>query len=194
MLNRHTCFILIMSRLFIAVDLPSSVRGELIDVLSSFEGFNLKLVSPELIHITLKFLGEVSDDMVSDIASSLDGIECMPFNANIKGVGVFPNLRSPRVVWLGAEGNFKQLYDDVEKSLSGLDLEKDKREFTAHATLGRIKFMPKEQMEGFLAILDNLKEVDLGEIRVDKVLLMKSTLTPYGPVYETMHEVLLGRK
>jgi len=176
-----------MSRLFIAVDLPSSVRGELIDVLSSFEGFNLKLVSPELIHITLKFLGEVSDDMVSDI-------ECMPFNANIKGVGVFPNLRSPRVVWLGAEGNFKQLYDDVEKSLSGLDLEKDKREFTAHATLGRIKFMPKEQMEGFLAILDNLKEVDLGEIRVDKVLLMKSTLTPYGPVYETMHEVLLGRK
>jgi 2'-5' RNA ligase len=78
-----------MSRLFIAVDLPSSVRGELIDVLSSFEGFKLKLVSPELIHITLKFLGEISDDMVPDIASSLDGIECMPFNANIKGVGLW---------------------------------------------------------------------------------------------------------
>jgi len=183
-----------MSRLFIAVDLPSSVRGELIDVLSSFEGFKLKLVSPELIHITLKFLGEVSDDMVSDIASSLDGIECMPFNANIKGVGVFPNLRSPRVVWLGAEGNFKQLHEDVEASLSSFDLDKDKRKFTAHATLGRIKFMPKDQIEGFLAVLDKLKEVDLGEIRVDKVFLKKSTLTPYGPVYETMHEVLLGRK
>lgn len=183
-----------MSRLFIAVDFPSSVRGELIDVLSSFEGFKLKLVSPELIHITLKFLGEVSDDMVSEIASSLDGIECMPFDANIKSVGVFPNLRSPRVVWLGAEGNFKQLHDDVETILSRLDFEKDKREFTAHATLGRIKFMPKGQMEGFLSVLDKLKEVDLGEIKVDKVFLKKSTLTPYGPVYETMHEVLLGRK
>ncbi|NPE30992.1 RNA 2',3'-cyclic phosphodiesterase [Methanococcoides sp. SA1] len=181
-----------MSRLFIAVDLPSSVREELIDVLSSFEGFKLKLVSPELIHITLKFLGEVSDDLVLDIASSLDGIECIPFNANIKGVGVFPNLRSPRVVWLGAEGNFKQLHEDVETSLSKLSFDKDKREFTAHATLARIKFMPKEQMKGFLDVLDKLKEVDLGEIRVDKVLLKKSTLTPDGPVYQTIHEVLLG--
>lgn len=180
-----------MVRLFVAIDLPSSIREDLFNILSSFDGFKLKRVSSELIHVTIKFLGDVPDHMVPDVITSLDTIKMFHFDANLRNIGVFPNLSSPRVIWVGVEGNFKQLHDDVEDTLSKLGFSNDTKMFTAHATLARIKHLPATQKNDFLAILDSLKCVDIGCVKVNKISLKKSTLTPSGPIHDTIHEVLL---
>ncbi|WP_440953389.1 RNA 2',3'-cyclic phosphodiesterase [Methanococcoides sp. FTZ1] len=180
-----------MARIFVAVDLPEEFRDEVRGIQSRFSGLKLKLVDPELVHVTMKFIGEVKDPMVSEVAEALGEVECKPFDAFIGGVGVFPNPKAPRVVWLGAEGNFEVLHDEVESCLSKFRFKKDRKKFTAHATLARIKFMPSGQREEFLELLDELSDIEIGNMVVDRISLKKSTLTPQGPIYETLHEVML---
>ncbi|MEL4305638.1 RNA 2',3'-cyclic phosphodiesterase [Methanococcoides sp. LMO-2] len=180
-----------MARIFVAVDLPEEFRDEVRSIQSRFSGLKLKLVDPELVHVTMKFIGEVKESAVPEVAEALGNVRCRSFDALIGGIGVFPKPKAPRVLWLGAEGNFELLHDEVESSLSKFRFKKDKKKFTAHATLARIKFMPAGQKDEFLELLDELGDVELGKMVVDRISLKKSTLTPQGPIYETLHEVML---
>ncbi|MCD4807230.1 MAG: RNA 2',3'-cyclic phosphodiesterase [Methanococcoides sp.] len=181
-----------MIRTFVAVDLTEEMREKIKDIQSKLEPFNLRLVDPELVHITLKFLGDVPEDRVSAISDALDSIECEPFEANIAGLGVFPKPSYVKIVWIGAEGNFVKLHDKVESSLKSFRFKKDRRGFTAHSTIARVKNIPKSDKQEFLRILDELKDVEIGKMHVDRVKFKKSTLTPEGPIYETLHEAKLG--
>ncbi|MFW5987519.1 MAG: RNA 2',3'-cyclic phosphodiesterase, partial [Methanohalophilus sp.] len=106
----------------------------------------------------------------------------------IKGAGVFPNFKSPRVLWLGMEGDFDPLHKQVEFYLEKEGFEPDKREFTAHATIARIKHIPRSNMEQFASIVEELEDAEFGKFTVDNFRLKKSILTPEGPVYETLRQ------
>lgn len=180
-----------MVRMFISVDLPQEYHENIAEIQSRLKDFNVKLVKPELVHITLKFLGEIDDNQIKEIANSLDDINCDPFSSTIAKVGVFPKPKYPKVVWIGAEGDFKKLHDNVESVLKGFNFEKDNRKFSAHATIARVKRLPKKDMDSFLETLEKIKDIEIGSMWVDTVKLKKSTLTPEGPIYETLHEVKL---
>lgn len=173
------------------MELDPSFREKILQIQDRFSEFDLKFVNPEIVHITLKFLGGINESKVCSVAAALDSIMCEPFEAKIEGIGVFPKPSNPKVLWLGATGNFETLHDDVETLLKPFKFKEDERAFTAHATLARVKFLNKGQKSAFINVLNELKNIELGSMQVNKVLLKKSTLTPDGPIYETLHTVYL---
>ncbi len=180
-----------MVRTFVAVDLPGELNVKIAEIQSKFDDFKFKFVDPALVHITMKFLGEIPEDKISDVSRALDNVKCEPFEAEIKKLGVFPKPKFTKVIWLGCEGDFDKLYESIEQSLSSFEFEKNLYRFSAHATLARVKYLPKKKKSDFLELLEELKDVDVGTMTVDSIKLKKSTLTPKGPIYETLHEVSL---
>lgn len=178
-------------RTFIAVELDPGFREEIRRIQEKFSDFNLKFVDPEIVHITLKFLGDIEESKVKALSAALDSLLCEPFDAKFEGIGVFPKPSNPKVLWLGAKGNFEALHDNVETVLKPFKFKEDERAFTAHATLARVKFLNKDQKNAFAGVLNELKDTKIGSMRVNKVFLKKSTLTPDGPIYETLHTVYL---
>ncbi len=177
-----------MLRAFIAVELPERLVPEIEKIESVLNTPGIKLVEPKQVHITLKFLGDILEDNVETIASALSQVNCKPFEARIKGVGVFPKPAYIKVIWLGAEGIFDTLHDEVERVLTPFKFEKDHL-FSPHATLARVK-----QLRDKAALFEKLKQlenIDLGTINVGTISLKKSTLTPQGPIYETLREIKL---
>lgn len=181
-----------MIRTFIAVELDPVFRTQLIELQARFAGLNLKLVEPELLHITLKFLGDVEESSIPALSEALDSLGCTAFEAKVEGLGVFPKPGNPKVLWLGSFGNFRALHSRIEEVLNPFGFEKDRREFAPHATLARIKFLKQPQKKIFLELFHELKNIKIGSMKVDQVKLKKSTLTPEGPLYETLHTVYLG--
>lgn len=173
------------------MELDPGFKEQIREIQARFADFPLKFVDPEIVHITLKFLGDVEESKIPSLAAALDSMMCEPFEAQIEGVGVFPKPSNPKVLWLGGVGNFKALHDEVESLLEPFKFEKDEREFTAHATLARVKFLKKDQKKTFVDIVKELKDLKLGSMRVNRLMLKKSTLTPEGPIYETLHTVYL---
>ena len=178
-----------MIRTFIAVELPEKFMPEIERIGSQIKIPGVKLVEPGLVHITLKFLGDINEDKVEHIASALSEIQCKSFEAKIKGIGVFPKPSYVRVVWLGAYGDFDRLHREVERVLSPFRFEKE-GDFTPHATLARVK-QPVNRTE-LMERITNIEDTDLGTFSVSSIFLKKSTLTPHGPIYETMKEIKLS--
>lgn len=177
-----------MIRIFIAVELPEKFLPEIVRLSALIKAPGVKLVEPGLVHITLKFLGDVQENKVEQIVTALSGIKCQPFEAGIKGIGVFPKPSYIKVIWLGAIGDFGILHEEVERVLSGFRFEKEK-DFTPHATLARVKQLldSNELREK----IKNIGDADLGTFTVSSIYLKKSTLTPRGPIYETLKEIKL---
>lgn len=177
-----------MIRTFIAVEFPERFVPEIEKIESMLNTPGIKLVEPKQVHITMKFLGDISEEKVEPISSALSQVNCKPFEARIKGVGVFPRLAYIKVIWLGAEGNFEALHSEVERVLVLFNFEKDDK-FSPHATLARVKAL-KEKVS-LLEKIKKLENVDLGTMNVESLTLKKSTLTPKGPIYETLREIKL---
>lgn len=171
-------------RTFIAIDLSEEIRENVRRIQMKFAGH--KLVDPELVHITVKFLGEVTD--VSTIIEALRNISHEPFDLEIKGLGVFPSLSYIRVIWVGTNGGeeVEKLHGKVESALLSLGFAKDKK-FTAHATIARVKKISKAEKASLVDEVKNAAEVEFGKMRVDELKLKKSTLTPEGPIYEDLY-------
>ena len=177
-----------MIRTFIAVELPERFVPEILRIESMLDMPGIKLVEPKQVHITMKFLGDIPEDKVEPIASALSQVNCKHFEAGIKGAGVFPKPAYIKVVWLGAEGNFEALHSEVERVLAPFGFEKD-RQFSPHATLARVKMLKDKGV--LLEKIKKLEDTDLGTMNVESLTLKKSTLTPHGPIYETLKEVRL---
>jgi 2'-5' RNA ligase len=143
----------------------------------------VRLVKPDLIHVTLKFLGDVPPPKVDRVVKALEGVRRPAFTAKVGGIGAFPG-RSIRIVWIGAEGEFEGLFRAVEATLSPLGFEREQRKFTSHATIARVGRPSPETTSLLAARLAPFKDIDLGEFKADKFVLKKSTLTPGGPIYE----------
>ncbi|HSD56986.1 MAG TPA: RNA 2',3'-cyclic phosphodiesterase [Methanotrichaceae archaeon] len=170
-------------RCFVAVDLPASMHADIEGIQRGIATNGLRLVRPELVHVTLKFLGDVPEESIDKVAEALRAVKVAPFTAQVKGVGAFPG-RSIRVVWLGLEGNFEELYRKVEDALSPLGFEREARGFSPHVTLGRVGRPSSETTCMLSPKIAALAGTDLGSFTVDKFLLKKSTLTRGGPIYE----------
>ena len=178
-------------RAFISADigaLPGIVK--VLDDLKNTDA-DLKLVEPENIHLTLKFLGEIDEKMVDEIAGVMEKSvkEVSPFRIKLRGVGVFPSMDYMRVVWIGIENAEKLgiIVGRLENDLSNLGFKKEKRRFSPHMTIGRVKSpRNKEILQNFLK--EN-REKDFGELEVKCIRLKKSVLTPKGPEYSTVKEV-----
>ena len=150
-------------------------------------GARMKPVEPENLHITIRFLGEITRGMVEEVKRLLAGLRFKPFTIVIKGLGAFPNTRRPRVIWLGvSEGadQIERLYREIEQGLRRLGFPAEREQFVPHLTLARIK-APNAAL---VRLLDELKEVEVGAMTVRAVRLKKSTLTSRGPIYETLFE------
>jgi len=178
-----------MIRAFIAVELPDKYIPEIERLSSLIKMPGIKLVEPGLVHITLKFLGDIHENKVEPIVNALSDIKCKPFEAGIKGIGVFPKPSYVRVIWLGGHGDFENLHSEVERVLSGFRFKKE-GDFTPHATIARVK-QPVNSME-LIEKIKNIGDADLGTFSVSSISLKKSTLTPRGPIYETLKEIKLS--
>lgn len=184
--------VIILIRTFVAVEIPENLRKGIENVLSELDSIKgIKAVQPSNVHVTLKFLGDVKTSRVPAIVERLESVKSSPFMCKIEKVGVFPSPSRPRVIWLGLEGEFDDLHKQVENALEGMDFKKDKREYTSHATIGRVKFLKGEQKQLLKDFLQKYEDGRFGEFEVTSFKLKKSTLTPKGPIYETLHEVSL---
>jgi 2'-5' RNA ligase len=172
-------------RCFVAVELPSYMREEIGRLQSSIATDGLRLVRAELVHVTIKFLGDVPQEKVGQVAEALGKVTFAPFPVRVLGMGAFPG-RAVRVVWMGLEGNFQELYQKVEQALSPLGFAPEARGFSPHATLGRVARPSAEMNRRLGAKIANFSSSDLGSFTVDRFYLKKSTLTPGGPIYEDL--------
>ncbi len=184
-------------RLFFAVNLSDEIRARLHQEQSSLKalGADVKWVERDNIHVTLKFLGEVPETRAPELSAAAEGIaeSAQPFALGISGLGCFPSVRSPRVVWAGITRGADQmaaLAESVDKAMERLGFERENRPFKAHVTLGRVR-SPKGQTplaEG----LQRGSAVEAGEMRVDHFSLMRSELRPGGPIYTVLQDFALG--
>ncbi len=172
-------------RSFVAVDLPASMHADIEAIQREIATNGLRLVRPELVHVTLKFLGDVPEEKIDKISEALGAINVAPFTARVKGMGAFPG-RSIRVVWLGLEGNFDELYRKVEDALAPFGFARDARGFSAHVTLGRVGHPNSEITRRLAPKIAALAGRDLGSFPVEEFILKKSTLTRGGPIYEDL--------
>lgn len=184
-------------RLFIAVDLDEGIRralGRLTrDLAARIEAggarVRIKWVRPEVLHFTLRFIGEVDDGNVARIRTVVEpALDGPPFEVQVTGLGVFPASGVPRVIWAGAgrgAADLNRLHDQVEARLCETGLERDRRAFTAHLTLARVG-QANNRSYGTLRGIVADTNVDAGLFRVDHVTLYESRLCPEGPAYTAL--------
>ena len=178
-------------RCFIAVDLPGEIKEELIKVQNSIpkDLAKFKLVEKENLHLTLRFLGEISDKEASKLKGALKSISYKKFKASLNGTGVFPSQNYIRIVWVGLEPEkqIKELRKNIEDALIKSGFSADKR-FEAHLTLARVKSV-KDKM-AFAKKINELKVRPLS-FDIESFKLKKSELAREGPVYEDIIELSL---
>lgn len=178
---------------FIAIDI--NVTPNILKFLKDITNSNadVKLVEPQNIHITLKFLGDVQEDKINDIEQIMkDSVkEIEPFTIKLSETGVFPNQNYIRVVWIGIKDaeTIETIARSIDERLSQLDFKKEKRGFSAHLTIGRVKTAKNKQL--LLKTIEDYKDFEFSTQDVNSIKLKKSDLTPKGPIYTTLKEVKL---
>ena len=177
-----------MVRVFIAVEPSAEIRNEISAAGQNLRGAGrLSFVSPNLMHITLKFLGEVPESQIQKIAASLDDISAAPYTLHASGISTFG--RPPRVIKAEVHdgGATASLASDVESRMAKLGFKREEKPFSPHITIARVKeYSPALQPK-----IAAIKERDFGTCYIAAVLLKKSVLTPSGPIYTTIHRVEL---
>ncbi|MEA3345385.1 MAG: RNA 2',3'-cyclic phosphodiesterase [Chloroflexota bacterium] len=188
-------------RAFIAFELPDSLKESLMELQRELKGQVpqgvVRWTRPEGIHLTLKFLGQTPVDQIEDIAEALSSA-CAPFSPltyTASGLGCFPNLRRPRVIWVGIEdpaGELSELQKAVEDACVESGFERERRAFHPHLTLGRVRRRASRgQRRAISELLQEREIASLGTVTVRKVSLIRSELRPTGAVYTTLREVKL---
>ncbi|MFH0870275.1 MAG: RNA 2',3'-cyclic phosphodiesterase [archaeon] len=174
-------------RIFIAVELPDAVRESIKELKADFKLIrSLRFVSKENIHITLKFLGEVSDDRMKLVISALKKVKFSPIKLSLGKIGVFPDEKNIRVLWVDAEPAepLVRLKETIDAALPRF---KDDHPFKTHITIARVGMLSHDDKKRFIELVSS-KHVAKKDFSVQKFALFKSTLTPSGPVYEKIAE------
>lgn len=182
-------------RAFLAVETGEGFRTEeILDELGR-SGADIKLVEPQNLHITLKFLGDTDEEKIEGIAKAMEesvrGIA--PFETRFCGLGAFPNSRSVRVVWVGLLGAepLALISRRLDDNLSPIGFARDQRGFSPHITIGRVR--TPRRWGSLPAILARYPDRDFGSLRVERISLKKSVLGPKGPTYSTVRQADMGR-
>jgi len=182
-----------MIRSFIAFDIEDEgVLRELCRVQSTLAetGADIKLVEPENIHITIRFLGEITPVMVDRVYNEMVKVSFTPFDIEIRGLGAFPDMRHINVIWAGVRKGINELrniYYQLEPNLQRLGLRPDDKGFSPHITIARVKTGRKR--EELIKVIREFEDHSFGVIKARCLRLKKSVLTPKGPIYSTLREV-----
>ncbi|MQF82849.1 RNA 2',3'-cyclic phosphodiesterase [SAR202 cluster bacterium AD-802-E10_MRT_200m] len=182
-------------RLFVAVE-PSQelkpILRELTRKLNSMAIRNLRVISPDMIHLTLRFLGNVSEQQIPYLKiqlSSLIGFE--PFYLEFTEIGMFPNFPNAKTLWLGLDGEnlaLSRLKRAIDQQVTTVHVSKHDRHFIPHLTLARLSrnVVPQELRHAQIMLQNELSNCP-GKLRVDNVSLMQSTLLPDGAIYAQIY-------
>jgi 2'-5' RNA ligase len=152
-------------------------------------GADLKLVDPQNIHITIRFLGNIKLASVDRISEEMNQIQFTPFNVQIKGLGAFPSLSYPRVVWAGIQGGayqLKSVFSQMELRLRGLGFTPDSKGFSPHLTIARVRSARNKVR--LAKLITEKVDYDFGIVKANCIRLKKSDLTSRGPIYSTLKE------
>jgi len=187
-------------RSFIAIELPANIKLALAKMQSQLKtggGGRIKWVDPEIMHLTLKFLGNIDTDLVVKITAALEEAcrSVSPFPVELSGLGVFPNARRVQVVWVGLKGEVEKL-DRLQKGLDAvlapLGFQAENRPFTPHLTLARVREEAgPEERQALGQLVTAAVPEGGGSFKVEAVQLMKSQLTRNGPIYTRINAVEL---
>ncbi|MFQ5997333.1 MAG: RNA 2',3'-cyclic phosphodiesterase [Dehalococcoidales bacterium] len=187
-------------RSFIAIELPDEIKKALAQLQAQLKAGKqspVKWVDPYSIHLTLKFLGNIAADKTSEITAAIEkaaqGIS--PFQLEVKDLGVFPNFRRVRVVWVGVSGEvaqLSQLQQRIESNLAPLGFAAESRAFTPHLTLARVREQasPAEQ-QNLGQLIASTRFEGVYRFSVDSINLMRSQLTSEGAIYSRISSVKL---
>ncbi len=187
-----------MIRCFLAIDLPEGLRPGLALVQGELKKAqaDVRWVPPGNIHITLKFFGNVADAEIPTIIEAAREVSATqaPLTLKVTGAGAFPNVRSPRVVWLGLGGDMlplTQFFHRLEKAFAALDYPPETRAFNPHLTLGRVR-SPEGRIQLSRAIEKLV--VDWPPFVVKEIILFQSVLSPKGSTYTPLEVIKLSER
>ena len=183
-------------RAFVAIEVPEPLKVAMAAVQRRLKdaGVDASWSRPEGIHLTLKFLGEVREELAPELlgALTLALAGAARFRLSLEGVGTFPNPAAARVVWLGVTGEVGRLVAlqaTVEQAMGDLGVEREVRPYTPHLTLGRVKRIRRP--DAWLKGLEGVKNLKLPGFEVTAVGLIRSELGPGGARYRELGRVAL---
>ena len=175
-------------RVFVAVEIS---KGEILKKIQAFQKnveIDAKPTKIDEIHFTLKFLGEIDQVKYDQVKDIIKKIPFSSFDISLKGVGGFPNLKNPRVIWIGIDRNGAEkltvLANEIEIKLIELGFEKNKK-FKPHLTIFRVK----RKISDISVIMKEYEAVEFGVQTISKIKVKRSVLSPKGPEYSDLLEV-----
>jgi 2'-5' RNA ligase len=190
-------------RVFIAVEIPLSIRQAIQEQTESLRaalgGGLVRWVPVENMHLTLKFIGDISPANVDMLAQMLtaEAQTCPPFSMDVSGLGSFPNPRRARIIWIGihAPAALTSLQRGIEAAVTRLGYEAETRPFSAHLTIGRVRQqVSASDQQKVRAALEQMSVGALGTAEVSAVHLFKSDLKPSGAEYTDLFSAPLTNK
>ncbi|MBC7113500.1 MAG: RNA 2',3'-cyclic phosphodiesterase [Candidatus Methanomethyliales bacterium] len=178
-------------RAFLALDISEEVRREIGEFEKEIDsvGADIKLVEIENLHVTMKFLGEIDPNTVEKVYDVMSGLREEKFVMKVEGVGVFPNWRMIRVVWVGiGDGRERiiKIQRELDSGLAELGFERE-RDFVPHITVGRVR-SPRNR-DRLVQVLEKYRGHSFGSCVAERLVLKMSKLTPKGPIYSDLREV-----
>ena len=178
-------------RAFLAIDLDDDLKPKINKVIKEFKEIDTKIKYVDLLnlHLTLKFFGDIDVGGLNVLENAISAVikDFKPFDINIKGCGAFPNNDHIKVIWVGIDDDsiLKEMHDKLDAEFAKLDFDKDKK-FSSHLTIGRMKSAKNKNK--VKSVIEEFSDVEIGTMKVNNIILKKSTLTPSGPIYEDLIE------
>jgi 2'-5' RNA ligase len=176
---------LLVIRAFIAIDVPEfKIILKFEDELAKLG--KMKIVEPENLHFTLKFLGDIEEDLSEEIKTIIESFKYRTFQVTLRGCGAFPNMSYIKIVWIGAdEGPIREMSEQIDEKLRALAFKAEK-DHVPHLTVARVKSKIVD-----MSIFEKYKNTEFGTFKVEYIKLKKSTLTEEGPIYEDIATIKL---
>lgn len=180
-------------RMFLALDINESTRLELAQLKNlltkQIKGCKANWVTPENLHVTLKFLGEVDGSTISNVCTAVDEVarQFKPIEFDVKGLAALPDRGPLRMFWADATeptGQMAKLFDEIELALQPLRFDRERRAFRPHITIARINRIP--DLPSARQAVAKLTEKEFGRVQANCVTIYTSTLTRQGPIYTPM--------
>lgn len=184
-------------RAFIALEVSDAIKETLARAEShlKYSGADVKWVNPDAIHLTLKFLGDITDNKAEEVRSALDSIslKAKSFELTVEGIGAFPGTGHPRVIWAGLEKGAVEtvsLAGRIDEEMAMLGFTRESRPFSPHLTIGRVRSARNigKLMEKFASVASSIAFSAAPQHKVSSLILFQSTLTPHGSIYTKIHD------
>lgn len=180
-----------------SIEISDEIKQQLVNVQEKLTttGADLKLVEPQNIHLTLRFLGDVSEGRIEEVKNAIRGAGKIaePYDLKVEGLGVFPHPGYIRVIWAGVgdgHDSTTAIRKRLDKNLANIDFPPSDKEFTPHITFARMR-SGKAKNE-IANLVKEMSDKHFGTCRVDAIELKKSELTKKGPIYSTLECVELS--